>query len=83
MGTYLGQNFLIDNKIRHRIADKIQQQYQVLQAEFLIEIGPGKGSLTKLIKDISQHFLIFEKDETLKEKLEEVLTDNHNYEIIR
>ena len=38
VGTYLGQNFLTDNKIRHRIADKIQQQYDMLQAECLIEI---------------------------------------------
>ncbi|MDD2536944.1 MAG: rRNA adenine N-6-methyltransferase family protein [Candidatus Absconditabacteria bacterium] len=56
--------------------------YQEFGAESLIEIGPGKGSLTKLIKDVSSDFWLFEKDETLKEKLGEVLKDNQNYTII-
>jgi len=29
--------------------------------------------LTKLIKDVSQNFVVIEKDETLREKLEEIL----------
>jgi hypothetical protein len=37
-GTYLGQNFLKDGTIRHRIADKVEQTYRELQAQWLIEI---------------------------------------------
>lgn len=38
LGTYLGQNFLTDNKVRHRIADKVEKMYLDLQAKTLIEI---------------------------------------------
>ncbi len=65
MWTYLGQNFLIDAKIRHYIADKISVLYEKFWCEALIEIWPGKGSITKLIHSISSHFLVIEKDSTL------------------
>ena len=48
----------------------------------MIEIGPGKGSLTVLIKDISQNFILFEKDTTLEEKLQTVLAENTNAKIV-
>ena len=65
MWTYLGQNFLIDAKVRSYIADKISALYQKLWCEALIEIGPGKGSLTTLISTISENFFVVEKDVTL------------------
>jgi len=73
LGTYLGQNFLIDSKIKHRIAEKVKQMYTELQAEQLIEIWPGKGAITKLIKDISKDFIVIEKDATMQQGLEEIL----------
>ena len=82
MGTYLGQNFLTDSKIRHRIGDKTKELFEKTWAKNLIEIWPGRGSLTILIKDIAQHFILFEKDTTLQEKLEEILSENHNAKII-
>ena len=48
----------------------------------MIEIGPGKGSLTVLIKDIAQNFILFEKDTTLEERLQTVLAENTNAKII-
>jgi hypothetical protein len=38
MSTYLGQNFLIDSKIKHWIADMVQMFYHDLQAHQLLEI---------------------------------------------
>jgi 16S rRNA (adenine1518-N6/adenine1519-N6)-dimethyltransferase len=39
--------------------------YKELWCGCLIEIGPGKGSLTKLIHDISPDFFVIEKDDKL------------------
>ena len=74
MSTYLWQNFLTDSTIRHRIADKAQDFYTKNNCKYLIEIWPWKWSITKLILDISPEFFLFEKDETLKKTLEEVIS---------
>lgn len=73
MSTYLWQNFLTDSTIRHWIANKAQDFYDKNNCKNLIEIWPGKWSITKLILNISPNFTLFEKDETLKEILEEVV----------
>ena len=65
LSTYLGQNFLVDSSVKHYIAEKIQKLYGEFSCESLLEIGPGKGALTKLIKDISKNFFVIEKDDTL------------------
>lgn len=67
MWTYLGQNFLIDSKIRQYIADKISSLYHVCGAQALIEIGPWKGSITTLIDTISPNFIVIDKDPTFYE----------------
>ncbi|MFZ2150908.1 MAG: rRNA adenine dimethyltransferase family protein [Candidatus Absconditicoccaceae bacterium] len=69
MGTYLGQNFLTDSKVRSYIASKVGDLYKKLDCNALIEIGPGKGAITKLINQISDNFMVIEKDNTLKEKI--------------
>ncbi len=70
MWSYLGQNFLIDSKVRTYIAEHIQSLYSSLGCEALIEIGPGKGAITKLILDISDNFFVIEKDVSLAQSLE-------------
>ncbi len=75
MWTYLWQNFLIDGKIRSYLADKISSVYKNLSCEALIEIGPGKGSITKLIHGISENFFVIEKDASLKATLLEMIND--------
>ena len=86
MWTYLGQNFLIDAKIRSYIADKILALYHATWCEALIEIWPGKGSITKLIQTISDHFFVIDMDEQLIQNLEFRIQDseikNKNLEII-
>lgn len=79
MSTYLWQNFLTDSTIRHRIANKAKDFYDKNNCETLIEIWPGKWSITKLILDISPDFVLFEKDETLKDTLEEVIEKKKNW----
>ena len=79
MSTYLWQNFLTDSTIRHRIANKAQDFYVKNNCKTLIEIWPWKWSITKLILDISPDFVLFEKDETLKEILEEVLSKKESW----
>lgn len=75
MWTYLGQNFLVDVKVRHYIADHILALYQDLWCEALIEVGPGKWAITKLICQISKNFFVIEKDATLKFHLNEILAN--------
>jgi len=67
MWTYLWQNFLIDAKIRSYIADKILSLYHACGCEALIEIGPGKWAITKLIQNISDHFFVVDMDPTFHE----------------
>lgn len=69
MWTYLGQNFLTDSKVRSYIANKIWDLYKNLDCSALIEIGPGKWSITKLINQISDNFVVIEKDEQLIQNL--------------
>ena len=81
MSTYLWQNFLTDSSIRHRIANKAQDFYYKNNCEYLIEIWPWKWSITKLILNISKNFFLFEKDETLRETLEEVISKKDDWDV--
>ena len=81
MSTYLWQNFLTDSKIRYWIADKAQSYFSENNCNNLIEIWPGKWSITKLILNISPNFFLFEKDETLKETLENVISEKESWEV--
>ncbi len=81
MSTYLWQNFLTDSKIRYWIADKAQSYFSENNCNNLIEIWPGKWSITKLILNISPNFFLFEKDETLKEILENVISEKESWEV--
>lgn len=80
--TYLGQNFLTDIKIRHYLGDKIKKIYDDSWCEVLIEIWPGKWSLTKLIHDISPDFFVIEKDKTLVENRKLKVDWLENVEVI-
>lgn len=81
MSTYLWQNFLTDSKIRHWIADKAKSFFDENNCKYLIEIWPGKWSITKLILNISPDFFLFEKDETLKETLENVIAEKESWNV--
>ncbi len=57
----LGQNFLIDKNI----LKKICKLGELKKSDFVIEIGPGKGALTKLIAPNVKNITAIEKDKKI------------------
>ncbi len=72
-----GQNFLHDPVIIQRIVDIINPQQQ----DHIIEIGPGKGALTKLILERVETLDVIEIDRDLVSALETNLNDNDRLRI--
>lgn len=69
----LGQNFLIDENILSKIAFSTNAK----DGDLIIEIGPGKGALTKKLKETNAFIIAYEIDERMHEfldKLEDVKT---------
>ncbi len=78
----LGQNFLKDKNIIRRISHLLSES--VPKESFLIEIGPGKGALTReLLKLNPKRLLLIEKDRELLPFLQDVLNDNRMELVIR
>ncbi|MBI9078180.1 MAG: ribosomal RNA small subunit methyltransferase A [Pseudodesulfovibrio sp.] len=64
----LGQNFLIDQNICHKIVNAINPGPD----DHIIEIGPGRGALTEFIVEASpKKFTVIEMDSNLADRLEE------------
>lgn len=57
----LGQNFLIDNDV----IDKIIEEVDASNKDLVIEIGPGKGALTKKLKEKGCNIVAYEVDRDL------------------
>lgn len=57
----LGQNFLHDQNLARWIVD----QAQITQDDYVLEIGPGLGALTKLLLEKGAHVFAIEKDTRL------------------
>jgi 16S rRNA (adenine1518-N6/adenine1519-N6)-dimethyltransferase len=66
----LGQNFLHDQNLARWIVD----QAEVRPDEFVVEIGPGLGALTKLLLEKGARVLAIEKDKRLASFLRERLS---------
>lgn len=62
----LGQNFLVDKDVAHRIVDLLQPE-----PSRVIEIGPGRGALTEPLLDRFDRVRAIELDESLVQPLEE------------
>ena len=63
----LGQNFLIDQNIIHKIVNIVE-----VKNKNILEIGPGTGNLTKeILKKKPNKFLAIEKDDVLVKLLKE------------
>jgi 16S rRNA (adenine1518-N6/adenine1519-N6)-dimethyltransferase len=68
----LGQNFLIDNNIVKKIINLV-----IITNKDIIEIGPGKGSLTdEILKKNPKSLSIIEKDIGLTEELKKKYSKN-------
>ncbi len=73
-----GQNFLTDKNILNKIA-----RASCLSAEdYVIEIGPGLGALTREIASRSKGVLTIEIDPSLQEVLKETLADYYNSRLV-
>ena len=69
-----GQNFLKDQNIICKIVSSIDFR----EDDLVIEIGPGKGALTKFLKDRNARVIAFEIDERMHEFLDKLEDDNIN-----
>ncbi len=74
----LGQNFLIDDSVLDDIIDGAE----VNEEDFIIEIGPGVGTLTKELLKKAKKVCAIELDEKLLPILQEELKDFNNFELI-
>lgn len=77
----LGQNFLIDNKIINNIIGSLD----ATKDDLIIEIGPGKGALTRLLKNKEALLIGYEIDQELMpilSKLEDDKTKIFNKDIL-
>ncbi len=62
---FLGQNFLVDDNI----AKKIVASLCITEHDTVIEIGPGRGVLTKYIQELTDNFYAVELDRSIFEDL--------------
>lgn len=67
----LGQNFLKDETILKNISESIKTKSN----DLIIEIGPGKGALTKYLKTKKSFLLCYEIDERMHELLNKYNSD--------
>jgi len=76
---HLGQNFLSDRSILNRII----QSASLDEADTVVEIGPGPGSLTRMLAERVQRLIAIELDHTLYERLRGDFIAYRNVEIIQ
>lgn len=74
----LGQNFLIDENIIH----KIIKGAEITNDDTIIEVGPGIGTLTQYLAEQAKRVLAIEIDKSLIPILGETLKDYANTEVI-
>lgn len=74
----LGQNFITDEFLLEDIAD----ESGITKDDFVLEIGPGNGALTRCLCDRAKHVVIVEIDKSLIPLLKSNLKDYNNVSII-
>lgn len=74
----LGQNFLQDENVIHKIVESANIDKDTL----VIEVGPGAGAITKKIVPKCKYALLYEADSRLENSLNNLLQDYDNYQII-
>ena len=73
-----GQNFLIDT----HVLDKIIAAAKITKDDFVLEIGPGIGTMTQYLCENAKRVLAVEIDNNLIPVLKETLKDYDNVEIL-
>ena len=75
----LGQNFLTDETALQQVVDAAQ----IHPGEVVLEIGPGLGSLTRLLSERARRVMAVELDGRLIPPLKEVLATYPNVQIVQ
>ncbi len=76
---HLGQNFLFDTSILKRIIDAARLSTD----DTVVEIGPGPGTLTRLLAERAKKVIAIELDQGLCDRLRATLADYRNVEVIQ
>lgn len=74
----LGQNFIIDEFLLEDIAD----ESGINKDDYVLEIGPGNGALTRCLCDRAGHVISIEIDKTLIPLLSDNLKEYNNISIL-
>ncbi len=74
----LGQNFLIDHNVLEKIANSCGSNMD----QYVVEIGPGLGSLTQELAQRCRGILAIEVDAALEPVLKELVDDNPHLKIV-
>ena len=73
-----GQNFLIDT----HVLEKIIQAAEITKEDFVLEIGPGIGTMTQYLAENARHVVAVEIDANLISILQETLASYGNVTVI-
>ncbi|WP_373215776.1 16S rRNA (adenine(1518)-N(6)/adenine(1519)-N(6))-dimethyltransferase RsmA [Ruminococcus sp. 5_1_39BFAA] len=73
-----GQNFLIDT----HVLDKIIEASQITKDDFVLEIGPGIGTMTQYLAEAAREVVAVEIDNSLIPILQDTLKDWDNVTVI-
>ncbi len=74
----LGQNFLVDGRVRAKIVDAAD----ISPDDTIVEIGPGRGFLTKALAERAGRVVAVELDDGLVPRLRETFADLGHVEIV-
>lgn len=74
----LGQHFLNDKRILQRIVDALE----LTGGETVVEIGPGRGSLTELLVPVAKRLVLIEYDRLLAARLREMYASTPSVSVI-
>lgn len=74
-----GQNFLIDT----HVLDKIIESAHITKEDFVLEIGPGIGTMTQYLCERARKVIAVEIDKNLIPILEDTLSEYSNIEILQ
>lgn len=73
-----GQNFLIDSHVIHKMIDAAQ----ITDQDFVLEIGPGIGTLTQYLAESAREVMAVEIDRALLPILSETLSSYSNVTVV-
>ena len=68
----LGQIFLMDENILKKLSSTLD----IKDSEYILEIGPGFGNLTRCLLEKAKKVFVVEKDARLCDMMKEYLKDN-------